>query len=146
MVLFSLGCLDCVRGLFEWALKVIGFWKLLFGACVIHLLYVVKVATARALDAFWNTNIFTSWVFAGIESWAWRLVSSHLPCALPAALAPSWAYRMLYGPDDITTLPEPLVVVTAPASRMDFVEDLASPRVAMMIVVLMRVVVAFRRG
>jgi hypothetical protein len=146
IVLFSLGFLDCVRGFFEWALQVIGFWKLLFGACFVHFLYVVKLAAARALDAFWNTNIFTSWVFAGVESWGWRLVSSHLPCILPAPLAPSWAYHMLYGPDVITTMPQPPDIVAVPASRLEFIDDLASPRVAMMVVVLMRVVVAFRRG
>jgi hypothetical protein len=146
IVLFSLGCLDCCRGLFEWALKVIGFWKLLLGACFIHFLYVVKLATARALDAFWNTNIFSTWVFSGVESWAWRLATSHLPCVLPSALAPSWAYHMLYGPEVITTSPQPLDIVAVPAGRFECMEELASPRVAMMVVVLMRVVVALRRG
>jgi hypothetical protein len=146
IVLLSHGFLGCVRGVAEWALKVIGFWQLLLGFCLLHGLYIVKCAIARVCDVCFNTSFFTSWVFSGMESCAWRLIRSYVPSLGLGWFTPPWAQPMLVDSSVGTVATVMSDSVSMPPSRMGFLEDLASPRVAMLVVFVMRIGAAYRRG
>ena len=93
MALVPLCGFTLVREVCEWALNVIGYWKLLLGMCVLYGLHILQVAIMRVIDSIFSTR-FVSWSLSSfVENFAWRFLQP-----LILHWAPGWIGPWFMGP------------------------------------------------
>ena len=135
-----------VRETCVWALDVIGYWKLLFGACVLYGLHILQIALLRLIDGLFATRFFSSAFGSFFESVVWKVLQPLFD------FVPGWVVGWNSGP--ALELPNggAMVVHNGVTSigdaigRFEPLEFVLGGRATLAITFLIQVLVLIRRG
>jgi hypothetical protein len=132
-----------LRGFTEWSLLYVGFWKILLGGCLLHGLYVIKVACAQFFDTLLSTGFFTSWVLSSVESVLWRVCRSLLSRFTPGYLFPTALVPWSDWSDTMSAPPDASGVATV-VEHLALDDDKTVPGLAFATFFVIRVAMMFR--
>ena len=135
-----------VREVCEWALNVIGYWKILLSICVLYGLHILQVAIMRLIDGLFNTSFVSMSIGSLVESWAWRFLQPLMLQWHPVWLCPWFSGPALEQPSEVSSAVLSIASGSSDGvSRYEPSESIMGTRMAMAASFLIQMMVLLRR-